>query len=125
MVNKKIIIRDEKEYQAVMIKIDALMKKGEKKLTDRETAELRMMALAARKYEKSIYIIPSPKTLEGMIELKMYERKMRQKDLAVLLGVDEPKLSQILTKKRKPDVAFLKAAHAKLGIDGNILLEFA
>lgn len=125
MANKKITIRDEKEYHALMIKIDALMKKGEKKLTDHEAAELRLMALAAQKYEKSIYIIPAPKTLEGVIELKMYERKLRQKDLAALLGVDEPKLSQILAKKRKPDVAFLKAAHSKLGIDGNILLEFA
>lgn len=55
----------------------------------------------------------------------MYERKLKQKELARLLGVGEPKLSQIMSKKRKPDVAFLKAAHKLLGIDGNVLLDFA
>jgi len=30
-----------------------------------------------------------------------------------------------MTRKRKPDVAFLKAAHEHSGIDGNVLLEYA
>jgi len=108
-----------------MIKIDALMKKGEKNLTDKEAEEIRTLALVAQAYEKSIYTIPAPQTLEGLIELKMYERRLKQKELARLLGIGEPKLSQIMSRKRKPDVAFLKAAHQHLGIDGNVLLEFA
>lgn len=118
-------IENEKDYNATMKKIDALMKKGEANLTDKEAEELRILALAAQAYEKSIYTISVPKTLEGLIELKMYERKLKQKELARLLGVGEPKLSQIMSKKRKPDVAFLKAAHKLLGIDGNVLLDFA
>jgi HTH-type transcriptional regulator / antitoxin HigA len=55
----------------------------------------------------------------------MYERRLKQKELARLLGIGEPKLSQIMSRKRKADVAFLKAAHQHLGIDGNTLLEFA
>jgi HTH-type transcriptional regulator / antitoxin HigA len=125
MANRKIKIENDKEYNVTMKKIDALMKKGEAKLTDKEANEIRTLALAAQAYEKSIYTIPAPKTLEGLIELKMYERKLKQKELAKLLGVGEPKLSQIMSKKRKPDVAFLKAAHEQLGIDGNLLLEFA
>lgn len=130
MANRKVKsdiyrIENEKHYNATMKKIDALMKKGESKLTNKEAEELRILALAAQTYEKSIYIIPAPKTLEGLIELKMYERKLKQKELATLLGVGEPKLSQIMSKKRKPDVAFLKAAHKLLGIDGNVLLDFA
>jgi HTH-type transcriptional regulator/antitoxin HigA len=125
MANRKMKIENEKGYNATMKKIDALMKKGENNLTNAEAEELRTLALAARAYEKSIYTIPAPKTLEGLIELKMYERKLKQKELAKLLGVGEPKLSQIMSKKRRPDVAFLKAAHSHLGIDGNILLEFA
>ncbi|HEX5150305.1 MAG TPA: hypothetical protein VFW07_02590 [Parafilimonas sp.] len=90
-----------------------------------EAQKVKSLALAAQEYEKSIYKIPHPKTLEGMIELKMYERRLKQKELAALLGVGEPKLSQIMSKKRKSDVAFLKAAHKNLGIDGNLLLEYA
>jgi HTH-type transcriptional regulator / antitoxin HigA len=74
---------------------------------------------------KSIYTIPAPQTLEGLIELKMYERRLKQKELAKLLGIGEPKLFQLMSRKRKPDVAFLKAAYDHLGIDGNPLLEFA
>jgi HTH-type transcriptional regulator/antitoxin HigA len=55
----------------------------------------------------------------------MYARRLKQKELAKLLGIGEPKLSQIMSRKRKPDLAFLKAAHEHLGIDGNILLEYA
>jgi HTH-type transcriptional regulator / antitoxin HigA len=125
MAIQKAKINNEREYKTAMKKIDTMMKKGEHKLNDEESNELRILALAAQAYEKSIYTIPAPKTLEGLIELKMYERKLKQKELATLLGVGEPKLSQIMTKKRKPDVAFLKAAHEQLGIDGNILLEYA
>ena len=116
-------IENEKDYNETMKKIDALMKKGEANLTNKEAQDLRILALAAQAFEKSIYTIPAPKTLEGLIEFKMYERKLKQKELARLLGVGEPKLSQIMSKKRKPDVAFLKAAHKLLGIDGNVLLD--
>lgn len=125
MANHKIKIENEKEYNATMKKIDVLMRKGENNLTKKEAEELRALAIAAQVYEKSIYTIPAPKTLEGLIELKMYERRLKQKELARLLGIGEPKLSQIMSRKRKPDVAFLKAAHKLLGIDGNILLEYA
>jgi HTH-type transcriptional regulator/antitoxin HigA len=125
MAKQKAKINNERDYKTAMKKIDTMMKKGEHKLNYEESNELRILALAAQAYEKSIYTIPAPKTLEGLIELKMYERKLKQKELATLLGVGEPKLSQIMTKKRKPDVAFLKAAHEQLGIDGNILLEYA
>lgn len=123
MANRK--IETDRDYNATMKKIDALMKKGEDNLTNKEVDELRALALAAQAYEKSIYTIPAPKTLEGLIELKMYELKLKQKELARLLGIGEPKLSQIMSKKRKPDVAFLKAAHQQLGIDGNVLLKYA
>jgi HTH-type transcriptional regulator / antitoxin HigA len=125
MANRKLKIEKERDYNATMKKIDALMKKGENKLTNKEAQELRTLALAAQAYEKSIYTIPAPETLEGLIELKMYERRLKQKELATLLGIGEPKLSQIMSKKRRPDVAFLKAAHKLLGIDGNVLLEYA
>lgn len=118
-------IKNSKDYDIVMKRIDVLMKKGERKITSAEAKELQKLALAAQTYEKSIYTIPLPTTLEGLVELKMYERKLKQKDLAKILGLGEAKLSQILNKKRPADVHFLKAAHKHLGIDGNVLLEYA
>jgi HTH-type transcriptional regulator/antitoxin HigA len=119
------VITSDKAYHAVMERIDALMKIGEAKLKSAQASELKLLALAAQAYEKSLYTIPAPKTLQGLIEFKMYERKLKQKELAQLLDIAESKLSQILTGKRKPDVSFLKAAHERLEIDGNVLLEYA
>lgn len=125
MPNRKIKIESKQAYNAAMKKIDALMKVGEKNITGAQAAELRTLALAAQAYEKSIYEIPAPQTLEGLIELKMYERSLKRKDLAKLLGIGESKFSEIMNKKRPVDVAFLKAAHERLGIDGNVLLKYA
>lgn len=102
MTNRKLKIENEKDYNATMVKIDALMKKGEDNLTNSCT-----------------------KNTGRPHRIKMYERRLKQKELATLLGIAEPKLFQIVSRKRKPDVAFLKAAHEQLGIDGNVLLEFS
>lgn len=118
-------IKTEAQYKKAMSEILTLMNKGEGNLSRAEGTKLREMALAAQAYEKSIYTIPPPQTIEGMIELKMYEKKLKQKDLAKLMGLSEPKLSQILSGKREPDVPFLKAAHEKLGIDASFLLTHA
>ncbi len=115
-------IKTEPQYRRAMAKILTLMNKGEANLSISQSDQLRQLAVSAQSYEKSIYTIPPPTTLEGMIELKMYELKLKQKELAKLMGLSEPKLSQILTGKRVADVAFLKAAHQKLGIDASFLL---
>jgi HTH-type transcriptional regulator / antitoxin HigA len=41
------------------------------------------------------------------------------------LGIGATKLSQIMTRKREPDVVFLKAVHKKLHIDAEFLLTHA
>lgn len=60
MTNHK--IETDRDYNATMKRIDALMKKGEDNLTSKEVCELRALALAAQAYEKSIYTIPAPKS---------------------------------------------------------------
>ena len=113
------------QYDKAMDEILHLMNKGEANLTKDETEKLRSMSLAAQAFEKSVYTIPSPSTFQGMLELRMYEMKLKQKELAKLMGIAEPKLSQILNGKREPDVQFLKAAWQKLHIDPAFLLEKA
>jgi HTH-type transcriptional regulator/antitoxin HigA len=61
-------------------------------------------------------------TLEGPITLKMFDKKLKQKDLARLLEVTDTKFSEILHHKRKSSLSFLKAMNEKPGIDGNLLL---
>src|SRR3954466_15356863 len=89
----------------------------------KEEAELRTLALAAQAYEHSIYTIPKPATLEGLLELSMYQRRLKQGEMATMLGVSNTKFSMILSGKQKPDIPFLKAVHKELNIDANQLLE--
>ncbi len=108
-----------------MKRILEIMNKGEGNLTKKETTELRNLALAAQQYEQSKFDIPAPKTLGGIIEMKMYERKLKQKELARELNISNTKLSLILAGKQKPDIGFLKGIHKKLEIDANLILEYA
>ena len=116
-------ILSKEEYKKAMTRILVIMKKGEPNTTKKEETELRRLSLQAQEYEQSIYTIPAPKTLQGLIELRMYEMRLKQKELAKKLNISDTKLSLILSGKQKPDITFLKAAHKELDIDANQLLE--
>jgi HTH-type transcriptional regulator/antitoxin HigA len=69
--------------------------------------------------------LPHPQTLVGMIELKMFERKLNQKELAAKLGITSTRLSEVLNGKRKVNMDLAKRLHDKLGIDASFILEHA
>lgn len=121
-VNK---IDTEAGYSEVMAKIDGLMAKGSGNVSAEELAEIRRLALLAQGYEKQVYVVDAPSTLSGMIEMRMFEMKLRQVDLAKKLRVSPAKLSLILNGKQKADVDFLKAVHTELKVDANFILEHA
>ena len=92
-------------------------------LSSKEKTALAQYTKIVKAYEDLHYAIPMPQTVQGLIELKMYERKLKQKDIAKLLHTTDTKLSAVMHRKRKPNVALLKAMHDNLGIDGNLLLK--
>ena len=125
-------IRSEKEYKAVMKTIDTLLGKatdlgGFHMLPKEESAMLAKLSNLAEAYEdNTLQLMPiKPRTLQEAVEFKMAEQKLTQARLAKKLGIGAPKLSQILTGKREPDVIFLKAVHKKLNIDAEFLLTHA
>jgi HTH-type transcriptional regulator/antitoxin HigA len=122
---EKITFESEREYKSAMGEISSLMDKGEGNLTQSEVTKLRNMAVAAEEFEDFHYPLPKPKTISEMVELKRFQLKLTQAALADMLGLGKPKLSQILSGKRDPDVPFLKAVYKKLGIDPAFLLDNA
>lgn len=116
-------VTNEQEHAQILARVDALMRKGEKNVTSDESEEIREMGLALQEYELKIYPISAPKTLEGMIELRMYEMRLKQKDLAKTLGISPVKLSMIINGKQKPDIPFLKALYKKLNVPADFILE--
>jgi len=79
------MINNKKEYRQALEKIDLLLAEmGD----DNKQQEARSLAEQIQEYEKNNISFPAPTTLLGMIELKMYEMKLKRKDLAVMLGVE-------------------------------------
>ncbi|WP_194974714.1 helix-turn-helix domain-containing protein [Aquiflexum lacus] len=122
-------IRTEKEYKAVMKTIESLLEKatalgGFHELAKEEAMMLSTLSELAEAYEdNTLKLMPiKPNTLRQAIEYKMAELGLSQANLAEVMGIGAPKLSQILSGKREPDVSFLKAAHEKLNIDAEFLL---
>lgn len=116
-------IRTKADYTKALSEINILMEKDDaKSLTPVETKRLKALAKQVEQYEERKVPIPKkPKTLAGLIELKMLEGKLKQKEIARKLKVSETKFSLIMSGKQRPDVAFLKAVHDKLKVDGDTI----
>lgn len=116
-------ISSKKEYDEVMKELFDLMNKGENNLNEDQSNRAKELALSAQKYEKAFYTIPMPETLYGMVEMKLFEKKMKQAELAEKLKLSQTKLSMILNGKQKPDIPFLKGIRKELNIDANFILD--
>jgi HTH-type transcriptional regulator/antitoxin HigA len=119
-----------KEFEAAESKMIELLniatkKTGFEHLSSTQKVALEKYTLIVKTYEDANFTIPMPQTVQGLIELKMYEKKLKQKDLAKLLNTTDTKLSEIMHHKRKPSLSFIKAMNEVLGIDGNLLLKIA
>ncbi len=89
-----------------MDEILSLMNKGEGNLSKTQMGRLRLLAASAQAYEKSLYTIDPPSTLEGMIELKMFEKRLKQKELAKLMDLANPNFRKYLLGKDYPMLPF-------------------
>lgn len=116
-------LSNEEEYRIALAEIEPLLKKGLDNLSPEEDTQLEYISKLIEDYEKVYYPLPfTPKTLLEIIEYKMFELKLRQRDLAELLGVTENRISEILNGKRKINIDFAKRLHEKLNIDAAFIL---
>ncbi|HEY4935945.1 MAG TPA: helix-turn-helix transcriptional regulator [Puia sp.] len=125
-MKKKIVITSKKQYHETMAAIYELMNRGEANLTKSELERVRRMAEATELFEdETLELRPNykPDNLPDMVKLVMLEKKISQGEMAEILEVGKPKLSQLLNGKRKPDLDFLKHAYKKLKIDPTFILE--
>ena len=123
-------IVSKKEFEIAEAKMFGLLniateKGGFDQLNSKQKAALKSYTQIVKNYESSTLSIPLPQTVQGLIELKMYEKKLKQKELAKMLHTTDTKLSEIMNHKRKPSLSFIKAMNEVLGIDGNLLLKIA
>ena len=129
---KTSVIKDRKEYNEVMAKIETILQKstnngGFEKLPVDDVETLRNLSLMAEQFEDSIPLMPikEPSTLTEMIRYKMFEMNLKQKQLAKVLEISEARISELLTGKRKINIELAKKLHSKLKIDAHFILEAA
>ena len=125
-------INSEEEYRKVMEQVETYLQKSTRQggfhtLTAPEKEELKHFSLLAEAWEDGVPLKPirQPKTLTEMLELKMYERKLKQKDLALLLGISATRLSEVMQGKRKVNMDLAKRLYSVLKIDAGFILEQA
>ena len=117
-------IKDENHYQEAIKQVYALMNKGSNNITEAEGEQIEILAKAIEYYEDHVLkLMPMPVTINSVVQQKVAEMDITQKQLADMFNMGTSKLSQILNGKRPPDILFLKAVHEKLGVDGNFILE--
>ena len=95
-------------------------------LSDVDKNEYVQLSTMVRAWEKVHYPHPIPANpLIARIEEQMAEQNLKQKDAAILLGIDEARMSEILHGKRKISMRLAKILHKKLHIDADMLIDFA
>ena len=116
-------IKDEKQYQTIQKRIEALMDIVEEDTpsNDPNFLELDLLADLAEEYEMEHYPVGQP-TLPEVLKLRMYEMQLSQKTLAVLLGISAPRVSDYLNGKSQPTFSVARKMHHNLNIDANLIL---
>ena len=112
-----------KEYKDANSRMEELLAvltdKG--KLGKKQQLELDRISEAISSYEEEHYSF-RPETLIEMIELRMFQRKLKQKDLAKLLGTTPSRISEILNGKRDLTMDLARELYKKLNVDPKLIL---
>jgi HTH-type transcriptional regulator/antitoxin HigA len=114
----------EKQYREAEAKIEELLPlvNEDTPINDPNYIELKRVSDIVEAYETEHYPIGSP-TLREVIELRMFEMRLKQKDLAVILGTSTSRISEYLNGKRDITIEIARALHKKLNIDSDIILQ--
>lgn len=123
-----------KQYDDVKARVEQLIQEATEKgvlesdMDNDYTREIALLSQQMADYEDEyLNILPlrQKSPLIACIEDYFYTHGMKQKDGARLLGVNESQFSQIMSGRRKISMSFAKRLRSKLGIDANLILDYA
>ncbi len=87
---------------------------------------LEALADAVAAYEEAAGHRPQPpQTLRGILEVEMFKRRIRQRQLAEILHVTEPRLSELMKGKREMNLDFARRLHTILHIPAEVVLHLS
>ena len=117
-------IKTEKGYEAAMARIDELLPltwKHDALEDSPENIELSLLSDLVAEYEDVHYPITSP-SLVDVLKLRMYEMGLNQKNVADLLGISAPRMSEIMHGKAEPTLSLARNMCIKLNISPQAVL---
>ena len=127
-------LKTREQYDEVKSKVELLIAEATQKgmlepdMNNSYTQEIAELSKQMADYEDEyLNILPlrQKSPLITVIEDYFFAHGMRQKDGAQLLGVNESQFSQIMSGRRRISMSFAKRLHSKMGIDANLILEYA
>ena len=127
-------ITTRKQYDEVRVRVDQLIAEATQKgmlepdMDNAYTQEIALLSKQMAEFEdENLNILPlrQKSPLIVCIEDYFYAHNMKQKDGAKLLGVNESQFSQIMSGRRRISMSFAKRLRSKLGIDADLILEYA
>ena len=87
---------------------------------------LEALADAVEAYEEAAGHRPEPpQTLRGILEVEMFKRRIRQRQLAEILDVTEPRLSELMKGKREMNLDFARRLYTILHIPADVVLQLS
>jgi len=116
MTNK--LIKTEKEYEAALSRIEALM---DAQANSSEAEELELLATLVGLYEDDHYPMDFPDPVDA-IRFRMEQLGLNQQKLVPFIG-SKSKVSEVLNKKRPLTLSMIRSLHENLGIPAEILLQ--
>jgi HTH-type transcriptional regulator / antitoxin HigA len=110
------------EYTQKIKRLEELLKilTEEKGLPEELNQELDVISEEVAIYEETNFPF-KVESLKEMIELRMFQRKLKQKDLAQILGTTPSRVSEILNGKRQLNFELAKGLYSKLNIDASLI----
>jgi HTH-type transcriptional regulator/antitoxin HigA len=113
-------LRNEEQYEDALAKIYSLMQK-ELEPNSKASDELEILSILVKTYESEHYPIAHPHPLEA-IKFRLEQMNMSEAELSKILGYRSRK-SEILSGKRKLNLAMIRSIKDKLNIPADILIQ--
>ena len=119
-------------YIDVMNELETIVQKAHKTggfdaLKIEESQNFEHLSLLANAYEKQIrgLSINKPDSITEAVKIKMMHLRLKQKEMAELLGIAESRLSEVLSGKRRVNMDLAKKLHTILHIEAEFILQTA
>ena len=113
-------IKNSNQYQEALSRTYALLQKKVQH-DSRESDELEILSILIKAYENQHFPVPKPNPLEA-IKFRLEQMNMSEAELSEILGYRSRK-SEILSGKRKLNLAMIRKLAEKLQIPAEVLIQ--